>query len=322
MTTLLLNPASGLVLLNLGCTSMGDKEAAVLATVLENSTLKEVILDRMRLITGVGWMAIFAALNNQDCRLKRLNVSYNSITDTAALALANGLTNSRSLESLNLDWNRKISPMGWQAIFVALQSPNCFLKMISLQYNRIANSMCALSAALESSNSSLEKIYLRKTGISDDTAFSLANSLNGNSKLTELLLDENRITIDGWSAFSQVLCNTTSIMSTYQSNHTVQKLLVKRQMLPENVRAILRLNRDNSQSEAARLEVIKAHFQGGFTTPPFLNMQWTLLPRAIAWMGSQGHGGGVDEHFFEFFRHTASWLGGVGARKEKEIAVF
>ena len=126
---------------------------------------------------------------------------------------------------------------------------------------------------------------------------SLPNALVNNSKLKELLLDYNsKITTNGWVAFSPVSCNTSSIMGTFRSNHTLQKFHANEDRLPEDVRSHLRLNRKSSGSQAARFKVIKSHLREGFTVQPFVEMEWKALPRATAWMGRDDISEAVNEY--------------------------
>lgn len=294
LATLLRSPESNLVELDLRSDCIDDEGAALFATGLtESSTLKELILVDTRDITEIGWMAIFAALNH--CGLQKLDISTNrSINGTAALSLANALTNSRSLGSLDLSFNCQITVMGWQAICAALQSPNCALKTLHL---------CPPTANV--------------------IAISLANSLINNSNLTELIfcpLVSNNITINAWSAFSQALCNPSSIMSIFGSNHTLQKLCsnYSEKWLPENVRSLLCLNRENGKRQAARLKIIRTHFCKGFAVQPFVDMDLAVLPRALAWMSKQSESRRIDEHFYGFLLNTTTWLEGVATQVKRE----
>jgi hypothetical protein len=37
----------------------------------------------------------------------------------------------------------------------------------------------------------------------------------------------NIITSDGWAAFTRILCNRASLLSTFDSNHTLQRFFEK-----------------------------------------------------------------------------------------------
>jgi len=59
--------------------------------------------------------------------------------------------------------------------------------------------------------------------------------------------------------------------------------------LPEDLRSLLRLNRENSKSQSARLKIINVHFSGSnVNLQPFIAMELQVLPHTIAWMGRDG----------------------------------
>ena len=101
-----------------------------------------------------------------------------------------------------------------------------------------------LSTILRNPNSSLEKLDLDGNSVNDRTMVSLANSLANNNKLKELLLINNShtwVTADGWGALLHVLCNASSIMATYHSNQTLEKLCneIREDELPQDIRSLL-----------------------------------------------------------------------------------
>jgi len=88
-----------------------------------------------------------------------------------------------------------------------------------------------------------------------------------NKKLRKLSVENrsrNIVTSDGYGAMTYMLCNTSSILNTFNSNHTLEKICgeYKERSLPNDLSSLLRLNRENSVSEAARLKIIKTHFSG------------------------------------------------------------
>jgi hypothetical protein len=68
---------------------------------------------------------------------------------------------------------------------------------------------------------------------------------------------------DSGAAFSRMLCNTSSISSTYNSNHTLEKLCREdfNSALPANIMSLLRINRESSKIQAARIKIINTHFE-------------------------------------------------------------
>ncbi len=122
---------------------------------------------------------------------------------------------------------------------------------------------------------------------------SFADALANNTKLRELKCDSfYHVTSDGYAAFTSLLCNTLSIQSTYRSNHTLERLSDHEWRLPEDLRSLLRINRENSNSDTARIKIIRTHFSGSnINTQIFTGMELNVIPTAIAWMGRDGGNG-------------------------------
>jgi len=302
------SPNCALEKLNLSRNKFEDEVIGSLADALtNNSSLRSVNLSDDHAISMNGWGAIFSALQSPVCAVEKLDLHYNSINDEVAISLANDLTSNTALKSLNL--------MGTgindeTVIFLAnALANNTRLMELDLRSNDdvTVTGWQSFSTVLQSPTSALETLNLCLNSINDATMISLADSLANNNKLKELLTSSIMSNINSnncWAAFSRVVCNTSSIMDTYHSNHTLQRLREDDYdgELPEDLRSLLRMNRENSRSAAARLKIIKTHFREGFTVHPFIDMESKVLPHAIAWMGKHGRTSEVNEHFYGFLR--------------------
>ena len=90
----------------------------------------------------------------------------------------------------------------------------------------------SIASLLANKRSNLEKLNLWDNKIHDEEAEILAESLKHNTKLKCLFLENldcnyntgNGMTERGFRAFSKLLADTTSIDSTYNSNHTLTRL--------------------------------------------------------------------------------------------------
>lgn len=67
----------------------------------------------------------------------------------------------------------------------------------------------------------MKRLYLKATGIDDEGAELLASSLENNTKLRVLDLDENNITERGYIAILKIVVEVSSIENTYNSNNTL-----------------------------------------------------------------------------------------------------
>ena len=126
--------------------------------------------------------------------------------------------------------------------------------------------------------------------IGDDVAGVLAHALVGNETLRSLLLlgedeDEENIlmTLAGWSAFSKVLCDTSSVNNTYLSNHTIQELWEENgdyEDIDPYLARYLQLNKRCPQ-HAAKCKILMNHTH--LDMAPLLRWGPKFLPLAVGW---------------------------------------
>ena len=228
-------------------------------------------------MTIAGWLALLQPLQDPSCRLKKLILDCCAITDEVATALRNALANNSMLRELGLVSNRDVTATGWVGFSTVLRNPN----------------------------SALEILDLRGNLINDHVMTSFADALANNNLLRELNLDLENVSYDGYAAFNNILCNNASILSTYHSNHSLEKLChtINESSLPEDLRSLLRINREKSNSQAARIKIIKTHFSGSdINTQIFARMEVHVLPTVIAWMGRDGGSDGNGDLLFAFLR--------------------
>eukprot|EP00984_Skeletonema_dohrnii_P037577 scaffold39796_cov139-Skeletonema_dohrnii-CCMP3373.AAC.1 len=205
-------------------------------------------------INDEGLQALSEGVTNQ-CNVTILDLSYNTITDEGVQALASGLINNSNLEILRLSGHGSITAAGLRSLSAFFQSESCALK----------------------------EFWLHNMSIGDDGASALADGLVGNKSLEELRFccDTSGITDVGWSAFSKLLCDTSSVNNTYLSNHTLE--LIGNNDTPTDIAKYLQLKQvySVSQVEMVKVKVIMSH--------PHLNMEpffpWRLkfLPLVVAY---------------------------------------
>ena len=332
--------------------SLDDEGVPILADALaRNNTIRKLHLGGNGSITTTGWRALFTQLQSPQSSLEELFLWENSIADAAAIWLANALANGTHLKALNLERIDSITSDGWQSIFNALSSPHCMLLKLNLSCNgfsnedvtHLANSLTnncrlieldisinsevtssgwrAFAAVLQNPNSALEKVDLTGNQINNDILVSFANSLAGNKKLKELILDDEEDTIiTNWDVLSDMLCKKSSIMDTFNSNHTLHTIFSYNEdsHLPSDFLALLLLNSEHTKFEAARRKILSVHFSGDFNMQPFIDMNAKVVPHAIAWVARDEHG---SSFLYQFVRYTSFFLGvdgGVGTESANE----
>jgi hypothetical protein len=277
---LLHNPACALEILDFHSVGLNNDSIISLRNALaNNSRLRELQLTSCHNVMSDGWVNFFTFPSN--AKLEKLVLRYNrytlgyipAINDQALDVFRNSLTNNRRLKDLHLSSFPNVTSAGWTAFSAVLRNPN----------------------------SLLEKLNLALQGNSADIAVSFADALTNNKRLRKLHLD---CRIEDFAPFTRTVCNSSSIMSTYNSNHILGELChYMTTPQPIDLASALQINRDYSVSHAARLKIIKTHFSGSnINTTPFTVMELKVLPTAISWMG-QGFGiSEISDLLFAFVR--------------------
>lgn len=128
--------------------------------------------------------------------------------------------------------------------------------------------------------SNLATLRLDRNLIDDDGLLALAAGLYNNVKLKRLELFGIDITESVFSdAFSQVLCDTSSVNSTYLSNHTLQFVRIDWETYPFS--AYLEMNAASDKSRVAIKKILRHH--SNIDMMPFFEWELKALPIATRW---------------------------------------
>eukprot|EP00984_Skeletonema_dohrnii_P034689 scaffold33638_cov142-Skeletonema_dohrnii-CCMP3373.AAC.7 len=250
--------------LGLSNNSIGNEGLLALVTALESCTsLEELDLSNNDFSLATAELRSLSDwLQSNQMDLKWLNFESCGINDEGLQALSEGATNHCKV--LDLSENNSITALGLRYLSTPLQSVSCHL----------------------------ENLYLGRMNIGDDGAEVLARGLIGNKSLRCLhLCDDDEdiaITRAGWSAFSAVLCDTSTVNNTYLSNHTVQELWNDYHTeedfdIDEDIVLYLQLNKEYPQY-AARCKILMNHTH--LDMVPFLRWGLKCLPLAVGWFES------------------------------------
>ena len=195
-----------------------------------------------------------------ECILEDLDLSGRGFDDATVVPLLNAIKNNRTLKCLNLSGSlRQATNTTWHGIATLLESP-------------------------ASQSPPLEKLSLCYNPINHDALVLFSGALANNNTMSNLLLYNDPEWSTFWREFSRLLCNGTSIMDTYRSNHTLEKIVNHRKQ-PKDLAVYLEINREYSASDAARQKIITTHFSNGMDVDILIDMELAVLPHAIAWMG-------------------------------------
>jgi len=252
------------------CT-IDDECFGILANALATNTrLTHLSLWHNNSISTTGWQVFFNTLRDSNSILENLILNnINNIDDNVAVSMAAALGNMKSLKSLSLRKARSISSAGWRSFTNLLQSPNS--NLMELQ-------VC--------DNGNL---------LNNEVISSFANAIANNNTLKTLdisVYDDNittsNVSARSWSTIANILCNTSSICSIYNSNHTLSDLgnIGWDVVLPSDLTDYLQLNDNDDKFEVVRQKIIQYHFVNGEENmQEFVDMELGVLSHAMGWAG-------------------------------------
>ena len=273
---------------------IGHESAQYLASALgrmNHHSLEELSMDSTN-ISDEGLTDIVTALRTQ-WRLENLSFGGNNVGRSGCIALGNTLSRwpaSNKLKTLSLG-NSAINDGGLQALVSGMMNC-CSLKQLYLGGNRSITTagLGYLSPLLQSEAHSLEILSLHDINFGDDGAMILAEGLRGNKFLKELTFDVETagITTIGWSAFSGLLCDTSTVNNTYLSHHTLTKIGCYYgqgdESVPDEIQRLLAMNRYQLFQfiqVAAICKILRSH--PDLDMEPFFIMKMKFLPAIMSW---------------------------------------
>ena len=202
-----------------------------------------------------GCVALATLLRCSAKELQYLYLSTTEVNDEGIEALVPALANCSNLKHLRINNNPSITTRGWQRFAAILESPSC----------------------------NLTSLHVVQNNVDDEAADVFANALANNHTLEEMNLWGNpSITAVGQQAFSKVLCNTSSINTTFLSNHTLRYL--GGDGLNENaiIGSLLELNRRDDKEEVAMIKILQYH--NDFDMLPLFEWEFKVLPLVLSWL--------------------------------------
>ncbi len=246
--------------LSMKCNEIGDEGLSEIATALRSQSQLECLHLGNNSIGRDGCIALANTLSRlqPSNKFQLLNLGRNAIDDGGLQVLAEGLMKCQSFKTLDLSDNRSITEGGLRSLFPLLQSESL----------------------------SLERLDLSRIAFGDDGAIVLVDSLRGNKSLKELLFSPSTsgISAVGWSAFSTLLCDTSTINNTYLSNHKLRKIGCYgdgNEDIPEVIQRLLRTNRNQNRQGPAICKILQSH--PDLDMEPFFKSKMKFLPAIMSW---------------------------------------
>jgi len=130
------------------------------------------------------------------------------------------------------------------------------------------------------SDTNLETLCIQYNHIGDEGALAFATALVNNNTLKALDLEHCDITCEGWTPFSKLLCDASSVNKTYMSNHTIQKIPGSG-VADALVNEYLVLNERGDKQQVAMSKILQCHSH--FNMELFFEWEFKVLAIMIKW---------------------------------------
>jgi hypothetical protein len=139
----------------------------------------------------------------------------------------------------------------------------------------------------------------------DDVVICFLDALTGNISLKSFWFHGYNMSDRGRSGVANTLCDKSSIMSTYSSNHTLESFGVENYHNNPDLRSSLVMNYGKNKMEVARRKILLHHVGDvDACVRVFAPMAVLVLPMALSWIGSNR-----DEYSMMYwFLLTMPWL--------------
>jgi hypothetical protein len=177
----------------------------------------------------------------------------------------------------------------------------------------IAKVECAsIACILQDPKCAMEELTMKivlPMYLNEDVPICFANALAENESLCKLDIGEFRLTKHVSKAFIKMVCNKSSINSTYTSNHTLVKIehMHVHRGQEENHGVMMQyfdMNVNSDKKSVACQKVLMHHFSGQFSMMEFEEMEPDLLMRSLIfldkWENNNGESYLVPRHLILF----------------------
>ena len=242
--------------------------ASLIESLTRQNELLELSFDNK--IGKLGITALGNFLKNSELKIQSLELRHHELGNGGAAILGSALAINKTLKKLVLKDDATIDLAGWQGFLNFLQYPSSTLEKLHLS-DCFLNFDCIREVLMALSHNRHLKVL----------EFSWSYQLG----LLMIVFLRQKIL----HCLSNVVCDVTSIESTYSSNHTLCCVRVAGSTYESSY---LTMNENENKASVARQKILKHHFteSNHHDDDFFTQMQEAILPHAISWIGRDSLG--------------------------------
>lgn len=148
--------------------------------------------------------------------------------------------------------------------------------------------------------------------VDEDVVIGLIMAMANNTTIKILEFDSTKVSESGRNVMTKILCDTSSIASICNLNHTWQSIVNSHNMIPKDLLSLLDISNNMNKAEVIRRKII-VYFFSDTDNGSFAHMSsTTILPNVIKWIGRDILGYNL---MFNFVQAFPTWFD-IGALVE------
>ncbi|XP_053560747.1 NACHT, LRR and PYD domains-containing protein 3 [Bombina bombina] len=132
---------------------------------------------------------LYNIISNPLCRIERLSLKNNNLTERCCSILACGILENRSLKELDLSKNKLAGPE-FEDLISTLSNPNCTIQKLSLQQNKLSDEYADILLNL-TKNVNLTHLNIGSNYFTDRCSGQIKKLILHSPSLTEVSVDKN-----------------------------------------------------------------------------------------------------------------------------------
>ena len=133
----------------------------------------------------------------------------------------------------------------------------------------------------------MERLEISGNNVDDEAVAAYAHSLTNNGSLITLSMLGIQQLSNGISspivesAFSKLLCDTSSVNVTFLSNHIIENFIFSLRSTDQSLEQLKQVNRMEDKKEVAMIKILLSH--DDLDMLPFFEWEFKVLPLMIDW---------------------------------------